>query len=822
MKRIYSSAMPLLMRLLLPLVLLVLIAGGLRTALLWQEEAQRTQHQTRQFTRDFIQLYGPRIAELQALGQQDALQAVLQRAVTEHALLARLQWVPSRASGPKQQAQAQPVALTVPLWVQRLQVMDNMPNALPDVDHEVVLTYRGMNIGTLTLTLSPIPEINRIWQSVRLQILTVSGVLLVLILAIPLVLISSLRGLTQLSHAALLLPEQPDLRIHPTGAREVRQLARAFNAMAESLQQAHALASEQLVRTTWVANHDALTSLPNRTLLADRLQQALHRCERYQETLALCFIDLDRFKPINDQHGHNVGDEVLMTAAKRMLSELRETDTLARIGGDEFVLILTCLADAGEALTIVERVLTVLRQPIEVHGLSLSISGSAGLTLQGPMDVDGGAVMADADMLLRQADQVMYQAKQAGRDQVKVWESTAGSALVTQQQWAQRLKLAIHQSELRLYYQPKVHLLRGEVVGLEALVRWQHPERGLLMPFDFLPQVEHTAAIVDMGQWVMNEALRQIAEWQQRGIGWPVSINIAARHLVRQDFMDELSKTLLRYPSVKPDWLTLEILETSALDDLAQVRATVQAAQSLGVHCSLDDFGTGYSSLSYLKELPVHEIKIDQSFVRHMLDDAGDLALVEGVITLGQVFGRQMIAEGMETPEHGSVLLRLGCQLAQGWAIAKPMSADLVPEWVAQYRPDVLWQQWGSVPWPMSDFPLLVAKYDHEAWVRQVLQTLDGAPLHLDADELRRHTHCRFGVWYHGQGQAQYGDLEAFRAINPVHQEVHSLGQEILRLRDAGHLADAHAVAEQLVFCKKQMLSHIEDLHQEVLARHHA
>jgi diguanylate cyclase (GGDEF)-like protein len=804
--------MPLLLRLLLPLALLVLSMSSVRMALLWRDEVLAGALQTQRFVADFEHLYGPRIAELQAFGEQARLQELLQRSVADDGPLARLQWH-SRA-GDELQAQARPVALRVPAWVKSLQQIEHMPNALQDSSHSLVLAYQGLPTGTLTVTLTAAPEINRIWQAVRLQLWAVASLLGVLLLLIPVVLLSSLRGLTQLSRAALLLPGQPELRIQPTGAREVQQLALAFNAMADSLQQARLQTQEQLVQTTWVAHHDTLTGLPNRALLADRLQQALRRCERHHETLGLCFIDLDHFKPINDQHGHSVGDLVLITAAKRMQAELRDTDTLARVGGDEFVMLLTSLQQPQEAQAIVERVLASLRLPIEIQDLVAHISGSAGLTLQGPLD--SGAAAPEADLLLRQADQAMYQAKQAGRDCIRLWQS---DVLSDQQQCSERLMLAVQQGELHLFYQPKVHLVSGEVVGLEALIRWQHPERGLLLPLEFLPQVEHTPTIVTLGDWVMNTALAQMEAWAQDGTGWPVSINVAPRQLMAPGFMANLGLALLRCPHVKAHWLTLEILETSSLGNLALVSATVRDAQSLGVHCSLDDFGTGFSSLSYLKELPVHEIKIDQTFVHNMLDDPGDLALVEGVISLAQVFGRHLVAEGMETAEHGVLLLRLGCEVAQGWCIARPMPAQAVLPWVRHYRSDPLWSQWGSVKWDLNDMALLLAKHDHIQWVDDLIADQGGSTPHRLTDEMALPADCRFGHWYEGHGRQTYRRLSAFRAIAPVHREVHRLGLEVIRLRQTGRPELAKSAAGRLLFCRSQLLQHIDHLHREVLAQ---
>ena len=809
-----SQALPLLLRLLLPLALLVLGAGSVRTALLWRDEVVLGSLRTQQFVDDFQRLYAPRLAELHASGNDSALRDLLRASVTRYPELARVTW--RGQDGLAVVVSGVPVVLGVPSWVQWLQTVPGMPNALRDSQRRQTLLHQGREHGTLEISISSATEMNRIWKSVRTQIWTVAGVLAVLLALIPLVLRSSLRGLRDLSRAARLLPEQPELRMPPTGAREVRQLTEAFNAMAHNLQVARSQTQEQLTQTAWVASHDVLTGLPNRMLMADRLQQALLRCERYRETLALCFIDLDHFKPVNDHFGHEAGDEVLKTVARRMLAELRDTDTLARLGGDEFVLLLTNLTHADEALAVVQRVLTALRMPIVLAQGQAQISGSAGLTLQGPLDA-AAAACVDADQLLRQADLAMYQAKQLGRNRVVQWLAEPSPS----QSMAQALVQAMQRGELRLHYQPKVHLGRGEVVGFEALLRWQHPQRGLLLPGDFLPAVEQTQTIVDIGQWVLNEALRQLQHWALDAKVWPVSINVAARQLMQPDFIPTLSQALLRTPLVKPQWLTLELLETSAMDDMAQVSATVHDAQSLGVHCSLDDFGTGYSSLTYLKELPVHEIKIDRSFVRDILDDTSDMALVEGIISLAQVFDRHLVAEGMETAEHGVLLLRLGCQVAQGWAIARAMPPEQVAGWVADYRPDPLWRKWGGTKWDLSDFPLLVAQYDHMRWIDQIVAAVQGQPLMLSKEEVVSPLHCRFGQWYHGHGQAQYGHLSAFQALNPVHREVHQLGQDILRLCEAGQLQQAQTSLQRLLGCKHQMLQFIDQLHRQVQPSSH-
>jgi len=272
-----------------------------------------------------------------------------------------------------------------------------------------------------------------------------------------------------------------------------------------------------------------------------------------------------------------------------------------------------------------------------------------------------------------------------------VFDVQQDSAIKIQRESLERIRCAIEHNEFVLYYQPKVNMQTGDVIGAEALIRWEHPERGLIPPAEFLPIIENHSLSVDLGSWVMDTALAQISEWQAAGLNIKVSVNIGARQLQQQDFMDQFMALLAKHPDVEPGNLELEILETSALEDIADVSAIMRKCSEVGVKFALDDFGTGYSSLTYLKRLPADLLKIDQSFVRDMLDDPDDLAIVNGVIGLATVFHRQVIAEGVETIEHGTKLLSLGCVLAQGYGIARPMPAAKVPNWVVTWQPDVAW-----------------------------------------------------------------------------------------------------------------------------------
>jgi diguanylate cyclase (GGDEF)-like protein/PAS domain S-box-containing protein len=439
-----------------------------------------------------------------------------------------------------------------------------------------------------------------------------------------------------------------------------------------------------------MAHFDALTSLPNRRLLADRLQQALVQAVRRGQTLALAYLDLDGFKLINDTHGHAVGDQLLVALATRMKQVLREGDTIARISGDEFVAMLVDLSDSDASVPLLHRLLHAAGEPVQVGNLSVQVSASLGVTFY-PQQQD-----IEADQLLRQADQAMYQAKVAGKNRYHVFDAAHDSHLRGHHESLERIRLALSAGEFVLYYQPKVNMRTGQVVGVEALIRWQHPQRGLLAPGLFLPVIEDDPLAVEVGEWVVDTALKQIAHWQAAGLKTAVSVNIGARQLQQLDFVERLRAHLTAHPQVQPEQLELEVLETSALADIAQVSRVIEACADMGVMFALDDFGTGYSSLTYLKRLRVALLKIDQSFVRDMLDDPDDLAILQGVIGLAGAFKRQVIAEGVETVAHGTMLLQLGCELAQGYGIARPMPADQLPLWVADWKPD---EAWSNLPW---------------------------------------------------------------------------------------------------------------------------
>jgi diguanylate cyclase (GGDEF)-like protein/PAS domain S-box-containing protein len=551
-----------------------------------------------------------------------------------------------------------------------------------------------------------------------------------------------------------------------------------------------------------IAHFDALTNLPNRVLLSDRMRQAMAQTLRRGQMLAMAYIDLDGFKRINDLHGHEVGDEVLVALAQRMKPILREGDSLARMGGDEFAAVLVDLPNVADSVPMLTRLLEAAAQPLTLGELTMQVSASIGVTFYPQTDE------VDADQLLRQADQAMYQAKLAGKNRYHVFDNEQDRSVRGHHESLDHIRLALERNEFVLHYQPKVNMRTGQVVGAEALIRWQHPERGLLAPAVFLPVIEDHALSIDVGNWVIDTALAQMALWRTAGLHLPVSVNIGARQLQDPQFVSKLAAHLAAHPSVAPTDLELELLETSALEDVVRISKVIEACKHLGVHFSLDDFGTGYSSLTYLKRLPVGLLKIDQSFVRDMLDDPDDLAILDGVIGLARAFGRRVIAEGVETIEHGEMLLQLGCEHAQGYGVARPMPADRIPAWASSWQPDVLWKQAQVVP--HDTLPVLNACVEHRAWVNALEAYFTGEretppPLHLD--------HCNFGKWLRDASQLHPQSVQLLQTIDSAHRVFHHTAEDLCARhvqRTAGaapvNMLPLHAQSTALIALLKQFI----------------
>jgi diguanylate cyclase (GGDEF)-like protein/PAS domain S-box-containing protein len=544
-------------------------------------------------------------------------------------------------------------------------------------------------------------------------------------------------------------------------------------------------------RLEHLAHFDALTHLPNRVLLADRLQIAMSQARRSERILAVCFLDLDGFKPINDQHGHQFGDRLLVEVAKRLSQSLRGGDSVARLGGDEFVLLLNNVESSSESDGIINRLLHTIAEPIVIGNEVAKISASVGVTLYPEDD-------SDADTLLRHADQALYAAKDAGRNRFHLFDTLHDYELRARREGLARFSLALNSNQLRLYYQPKINMRKGKVIGAEALIRWHDPEIGLIMPAQFLHFVQGSAADIALGEWVIQEALRQTSEWRRAGLELVISVNISAYHLAQEDFVSRLRGFLGVYPEMPAHCLEIEILETAALEDITHITALMAECHALGVDFALDDFGTGYSSLTYFKRLPATTLKIDQSFIRDMLNDDDDLAIVDGIISLSQAFRRTVIAEGVETIEHGIRLLQMGCDLAQGYGFARPIPADEFPAWLADWRLDGALKLVASVQSSSEESGLLMAEEDHRRWLLDLKAFLLADPGANQRPPPLDKSHCRLGHWIEGIGSRRFSHLEKFAQFDSVHGKLHAAGQSLVTLHETGFAGAARLKIQEL------------------------
>ncbi len=427
--------------------------------------------------------------------------------------------------------------------------------------------------------------------------------------------------------------------------------------------------AQQQTELAHQALHDALTGLPNRALVAERLKQSLARSALTGSEVAVLFVDLDRFKFINDSRGHAAGDELLVTVAERLRRVVRSSDVVARFGGDEFVVVCEDQAASFEASLVAGRITDALREPVIVAGQEIFLSASVGIAV-----ADGAG---SPENLLRDADAAMYRAKEKGRARCEFFDATMRTEAIEHLETQSALHRAIERDELRVVYQPVVDLGSGAVTGVEALVRWEHPQHGLIQPASFVPLAEETGLIVPIGAWMLEQSSAQLARWRARSWGrtLTLNVNLSARQLRQPDLIPTLMSALLE-TGTEPEAVCLELTETTFMEDAGIHRETLAGIRELGVGLAIDDFGTGYSSLTYLKRLPVSVVKIDQAFVRGLGQDAADTAIVKSVIDLAHALGLVVVAEGVETAEQVTHLRSLGCDQAQGYFFARPQPAE--------------------------------------------------------------------------------------------------------------------------------------------------
>lgn len=551
---------------------------------------------------------------------------------------------------------------------------------------------------------------------------------------------------------------------------------------------------------------DPLTGLPNRLLFSERIHDELAENVPYR-ILAVVMIDLDNFKQINDTYGHEAGDKVLIEVAKQLNEATRDTDVVARLGGDEFVILLTELTGVEACNQTLERLRVSLSNPYMIEGLKLHLSASIGATLY-PSD------KTDADGLLRHADEAMYLAKHGGKNRYVIYDTTAAAKRSNLQQNLARIQAALDNQEFYLYYQPQVNMHEGTIVGMEALIRWKLAGQEIVtLPSEFMPLVENSELAIPIGCFVLKTAVTQLAKWHKLGLNWRIGINVSPRHLEHPNFINDIKDVLERHPEINPELIELEIVESAALEDIEKVIGIMQAVRAIGVHFALDDFGTGHASLTYLRSLPVRTLKIDQSFVRDMLEDSSDLIMVEGITSLAHTFDHEVLAEGVDNLKLGALLIQIGCQLAQGFAIAHPMPADEVTIWAKDWQPYQFWQQIGKRRWRRDDLPLLYAALAERIWVSQIQKLLDGDDTAIPELDPRR---SQFGRWYYVLGSERYGVHPEFIAIRPIHEEMHKAGQTIVNLIEAKQQTDAQEQMHNLYDLRDKLITKMDLLSQRI------
>ena len=554
------------------------------------------------------------------------------------------------------------------------------------------------------------------------------------------------------------------------------------------------------------AHYDGLTGLPNRTLLAELMRQAFAQADRQESVLALCYLDLDGFKSINDRHGTAVGDEVLIRVGKRLRRLVRGSDVVARLGGDEFVLLLEGLGKQGVLQERLRFLLKGVARPMNFDGQLLQVRASVGVTLY-PQDAN------DPDVLLRHANAAMLDAKEKGRHRFSVFDTQLERDLEQRRARLEEIEQAMADEQFVLYYQPKVNMATGELVGLEGLARWQHPDKGLLPPPAFLDYLDGSELEHGFGEYVIRQALAQLQRWNESGQDRRVSVNLTGSHLLSPTFIERLSTLLDEFPAVSPSQLELEILESATLADIDQTVKVLSHCRGMGIRVALDDFGTGYSSLSRLRSLPVSILKIDQSFVRHMLTDLGDYSIVKSVIGLAKAFDLEVIAEGVETDEHAVTLLLLGCGQGQGFGLGKPMPAQDVAAWFDQWQQNAPWLQFGAQRMSAGKSGLAVAMRTHEAWLERVLQAVDGDSDGEPAEKIGDHLRSSLGLWLRDEGSRLFTANARFPSVVDRHMEVHNLALRLHHARTRNDPAAAELEQKLLDVSAEltDLISHLQD-----------
>jgi len=531
---------------------------------------------------------------------------------------------------------------------------------------------------------------------------------------------------------------------------------------------------EQQEKLNALAHYDALTNLPNRSLFTDRFHQAIAHSLRTETQLAICFLDLDDFKPINDNFGHDVGDELLIEVGKRITKSVRKEDTVSRQGGDEFVMLLSDLESYVQCEQTIKRIQQALSLPFLIKEKSHRVSASIGIALY-------PSQKTDIDGLMRAADHAMYQAKLAGKHQYRLFDEEKKKPIDDQQEQLDEIKAAIINNDFNLFYQPKVNISAGKVFGFEALLRWNHPQRGTLKVESFSHLIEDTELEIKIGYWSITEVLKQLSLWEKQNIKLEVSINVSSRVLQDKKFYENLKKILESYPSVNSRLLQMEILESHRSHDHEWISKVVKSCnENLGITFAWDHFGIGNTSLTHLQNLSANTIKMDKNFIKNILDVPNDFAFIEGTIGLAEAFNRKMIAKGVTTIEQGLMLLIMGCENIQGSVIADPIPATDVPKWLGNFMPKQQWIDCDKQYKTTKDRRIKLLKLLNSHWQNRFEQNIRSSPKRIEHWPVIdiRYNHC--GHWFKRARQECHFEQQWLDQLSMSYEKIHLIALFLL------------------------------------------
>jgi diguanylate cyclase (GGDEF)-like protein len=559
-----------------------------------------------------------------------------------------------------------------------------------------------------------------------------------------------------------------------------------------------------------IAYYDPLTKLPNRLLITDRIARAIANQKRDQNIVAICLLDLDGFKDVNDTLGHDAGDYVLIEVARRIENLIRPEDTVARLGGDEFVIVISDIETSEDAAKVLMRVLNAVSNPYNFKNQMIkTISASIGVAIFPEDNVDD-------DTLIRHADQAMYKAKNSGKNQFCFFDTKEHVKVKANFRALKKIEKAIDSGEFQLYYQPKLSAHNLKVESFEVLSRWVHPILGVLSPSEFLPLIENDDLMYKFDEWVIRESLLGVQKLKKEGIDVYLSVNISPKQFKQTNFVNKV-KNIVSDMDIDPSYLKhveFEITENTALESITHTNQTMYELNNMGVSFALDDFGTGYSSLTHLKQLNVDTIKIDRSFIDDMLHDSQDMAIVNAVISLSKVFQIEVVAEGAENIEQLLMLLELGCDSIQGYTISKPMSYDDTLSYMKNFTSDPRWKIVTKNLPRRADFELLLAQSNHKYWAELVIDSIS-RDSYKNIPQLSYNS-CRLGKWLHNNGKKHFEKFGSFHELIAIHKKIHKeVGIIIESLSKNSSDEKKEEAIKNVVKFRDQLISTIEKLKRE-------